>query len=916
MSRRSTQTTPETVQLYAFLQLLAWLVVIVGCKTIPELPVWQTPPSKWTNVDFETLGLSVFTGVMFTTVAVYCLSALCIVMYGVLVKTLRAVANAVRAVSSVYSNTGIKGVVLFALNMPLDSCKRTWAYRFVCRLVLGDQVAIVAAFVLPAALYFVGVRYGLPAFSYISGFIAGLVNPSDEDSECCRYSATSSRRDRYRRNPNLRYFCDGEVDGYGALASWRQSWEDTTFSWDFFQPILVYSVVVMYCLFIVAVLVFNRHIRKQQGTQTDSTGDLNGDSKGLSEKITQLNVQIGELKGRRLTLKSLVKRLKGVIQLADRKVQQQKIELDALREINEQLQAVNEDQRSQCQDLTEKLSKVSEDTSLNQVREQLGYEKGLRFLVTYGYMALKQLAGTFAEMDLGEHLLKLTREIEKKCESLTTAGIKSLDEVTEILGNEFTNLLKDASEYAAEIRLNKRDERLLATQNVVLLKRKLRKARRHTRSVMVELAGRQVQTNSGDNESSAKVDGIRREYAKRIEDLEGQIAAAQKQAELVKAGKVEETKSVNRQECTNEEVEGYKQEILFMRRELSEKEQRLIYLEQELTGSRALNHDAEAQRTVNQRLMQEVTEKGAVLQRLQQELFNALQREETLKKEIVQNAATLDKQAHEIARLSESEQEMSARSMELEFLLGAANQQSGAEGQQRSRLQDQLDEQVRQLSEKESELTQLRTQNDGLYSQYKGIENEMRELRRKHDQEKKEAGNARANAVADLQVKIIQHEATIGDLQGKLEQAQGAFSNSIDIVASQRIEELEAHVEKLKTQVQQNSDIELGLRKENHDLKQRLEQVGREQSTKKAVGSAFVDPAKARLSKLQRDVQNLRQEAAVMEAMRDRLANEIRDLKTHYEPQNDNREPRTPLTVQGLQLVLQNEKAVQSLSRP
>nr|KMM65345.1 hypothetical protein CPAG_01696 [Coccidioides posadasii RMSCC 3488] len=781
--------------LLELLQSLALVILFFGGHAIVDLPLWQTPLEEWTFVDFEAIGLRLFNTVMFMAVSAYCIGGLCSGIYGLLIPVIRAVAGMARAVTSLaseYSKNGANGSALLALNMAKVALLRPWVSRLVELLVLGDEIAIVAVLVLPAALYYASVNVGGPVFAYLSGFIAGIVTPVDVDFDGCPYGVTRSAFDHHKQNPNLRYFCDGEIDGFDALAWWTQAQEDVTSTWEFYLPIFIYSVTAMFCVFLVAIFAFGRQTQVEIGTQTDSTGDLKGDSNGLSEKVAQLLARIRELEGCRAISESVVTRLRGQIQLSDRTVQQQKIELGAARKELGDLRAVNYSQRSQCQALAEELSKASDDTSLNQLQQQLGQEKGLRILVTYGYLALRQLAGTFVESGLGERLLFFTREIENKCTAIATGGTRTVEEV-------------QASAYAAEIRLSRRvGQNRGSSQDVVLLKRKLRKCKRLARFVKADSAARQDQA-----------------------------------IQLAKAGTVGETNSVDDERMT-QELDGYKQGLLSVRRELNDTAQKLGSLEQQLAESRALNE------SMNQGFTTTIAEK----------------REATLKEEAAQRAQLAEGHDQAVASLSAEKQQLTARIEEFDLKLGAANFRYSELGQRGSQLQQRLEGLTRQVSEKDQLLAWLRVENDGLFSKCKGVEVEIRELRNEQRKAKKESGNTVSNA----------------------------------------------H--------QQQSGTEIELRKEVQDLKERLDQIGREKSTKKAVGSVFADPQKARAQKLQRDVQSLRQEAEVMGTMRDRLANEIRDLKAKYEPRNDNREPQTPLTVQGLQRILQKEKTSQGLSRP
>ncbi|EEP76261.1 predicted protein [Uncinocarpus reesii 1704] len=840
------------------LKTIALFILVAGMNMIVECPLLETPPEEWTFVDFEAIGLWLFNWVMFIAVAIYCLSGLCSGIYRLLLPLIKAVgvvARTVTTLASECSKNGAKGAVFLALNMARVALLRPWASRFITNLVLGDEIAIVTTLVLPVALYVAKVKLGGPLFAYISGFIAGIVTPVDVDLEGCSYSASSTNQ--YKQNRNLVTYCKGSDDGFDALTWWKELQEDATSTWDFYLPIFIYSVAAMFCVFILAVLLTNRETRGQKSTQTDSTGDLKEDSTGLSEKVTQQLARIQELEGCRALSESTVEGLKGQIQLADRKVQQQMIELEGLKLAKRELQA-------KCQTLTERLCLGSHDSDLDQMHQQLGQEKGLRLLLTYGYVALRQLAGTFAESGLGEHLLKFIRGIEHQCESLATAGAESLEEVQKTLGSRLLALLKEAAEHASEIRLTRGNNTgRFANENAVLLKRKLRKCKRHMRSVKASLA-----------------------------------------AQMAQAGMVQGTNWLISQERMNEELDGYKRDILNMRRELNEREQKFMFYEQQLAESRALTE------SINQGFEKAIAEKEAVLQKLREEQANSLQRAEALQEEIAQKSKLLESQSQELTRLSESEVAAKGRSLEFDIKLGTANQQFSDEGQRRGQFQDQLDAVTRQLSAKDRELTQVRAISS-LCIKCKGIEAEMRELVKKHAAERKEAGSARANAVADLHVQIIQQEDTISDLRGKLQHAEQELGSSIDIVATQRIEELELQVENFKVQEQQQSGTEMALRKEIQDLKDRLEKVGREQSSRRAVGSVFADPNKARANKLQKDVLNLRQEAKVMDIMRDRLAEEIRVLKSKYEPDNLNCEPETPLTVTELQQVLQAEKESQ-----
>ncbi|KMP01101.1 hypothetical protein DIZ76_011438 [Coccidioides immitis] len=895
--------------LLELLQSLALVILFFGGHAIVDLPLWQTPLEEWTFVDFEAIGLRLFNTVMFMAVSAYCIGGLCSGIYGLLIPVIRAVAGMARAVTSLaseYSKNGAKGPALLALNMAKVALLRPWVSRLVELLVLGDEIAIVAVLVLPAALYYASVNVGCPVFAYLSGFIAGIVTPVDVDFDGCPYGVTRSAFDHHKQNPNLRYFCDGEIDGFDALAWWTQAQEDATSTWEFYLPIFIYSVTAMFCVFLVAIFAFGRQTQVEIGTQTDSTGDLKGDSNGLSEKVAQLLARIRELEGCRAISESVVTRLRGQIQLSDRTVQQQKIELGAARKELGDLRAVNDSQRSQCQALAEELSKASDDTSLNQLQQQLGQEKGLRILITYGYLALRQLAGTFVESGLGERLLFLTREIENKCTAIATGGTRTVEEVQGNLGNGLLTLLEEASAYAAEIRLSRRvGQNRGSSQDVVLLKRKLRKCKRLARFVKADSAARQDQA-----------------------------------IQLAKAGTVGETNSVDDERMT-QELDGYKQGLLSVRRELNDTAQKLGSLEQQLAESRALNE------SMNQGFTTTIAEKVTALQKLREELTVALQREATLKKEMVQRTenetalqklreeltgalqreATLKEEAAQraqlaeghdqaVASLSAEKQQLTARIEEFDLKLGAANFRYSELGQRGSQLQQRVEGLTRQVSEKDQLLAWLRAENDGLFSKCKGVEVEIRELRNEQRKAKKESGNTVSNAVRMHRVQLVEQQNEIDDLQRGLQKAEKDLSSSIDEVAKRKIAELEAQVEKLTVQHQQQSGTEIELRKEVQDLKERLDQVGREKSTKKAVGSVFADPQKARAQKLQRDVQNLRQEAEVMGTMRDRLANEIRDLKAKYEPRNDNREPQTPLTVQGLQRILQKEKTSQGLSRP
>ncbi|KAI1955487.1 hypothetical protein LOZ58_006739 [Ophidiomyces ophidiicola] len=887
----------------------------------------DVPLSQWINLDLETLALSVFTGVMFIAVSVHSTAVVCSCTYRGLVAILRAFAVAARVVSSEYSSNGMKGVVKRALNMAQAPFRRTRCYHFLCRLILGDVVAIVAVPVILLVLYLTKVNYGDPAWYYITGVVDGIVSPVDVGSSYCTHTETMSLRQRFRENPNLRLFCEGEGYGYRILMWWTSTKLETTLDWELLEPILVYCVSLLFGLFILAVFFFNHERRSEKGTQTDSTVDLNRDSKGLSEKATELLSKITQLEAYKEVAESTVDQLKGDIRLKDRKVQKQNIELECLRKANDTLLAANKEHVSQCQTCAEKLSRVEEDTTLDQVREELRYAKGLKTLLIYGYNSLKQLAGTFAELSLGEQLLFFTSEIEKKCEAVITSGVQSWDEVRDTLGAELVSVLKEASRCAAEIRLQAPDREHLAKQHVELLNQKLTKCRRQMRLIKAEFESRQIRDKSADKNHSIEVDSMRREHATHVKDLEAKIAdlvrageareaqaansAIQvndleaKIADLIQAGIAGETEAANDKQRMNEELESYKNEILSMRQKLSSAEEKFAALEHELSEARSLNKTVDIQRTINQGLSIVVSQKDAALQQLNQELVNALQREDALNKEIVQKAALPESQVIEPAQPTKEAIHMG----ELESQLVAANQYCSEMGQKQGRLLDELADKSRELAAEKSKMRQVQIENDNFFGIRKSVEAEMRELCKQHEKERKEIGNAKANAVGKLQVQLIEQGHAIDDLQRKLKEAQDTISSSMDMGAVQRIQELEVAAEKLKVQGQKHTDIELALRKENQDLKQRLEQVGREQSTKKAVGSVFAEP-KGRIQKLQRDVQAARRDLEVMEEMRDRLAEEIREFKLFYGPINESREPRTPLTIQGLQLVLQNERDI------
>ncbi|KAI1933690.1 hypothetical protein LOZ66_006334 [Ophidiomyces ophidiicola] len=887
----------------------------------------DVPLSQWINLDLETLALSVFTGVMFIAVSVHSTAVVCSCTYRGLVAILRAFAVAARVVSSEYSSNGMKGVVKRALNMAQAPFRRTRCYRFLCRLILGDVVAIVAVPVILLVLYLTKVNYGDPAWYYITGVVDGIVSPVDVGSSYCTHTETMSLRQRFRENPNLRLFCEGEGYGYRILMWWTSRKLETTLDWELLEPILVYCVSLLFGLFILAVFFFNHERRSEKGTQTDSTVDLNRDSKGLSEKATELLSKITQLEAYKEVAGSTVDQLKGDIRLKDRKVQKQNIELECLRKANDTLLAANKEHVSQCQTCAEKLSRVEEDTTLDQVREELRYAKGLKTLLIYGYNSLKQLAGTFAELSLGEQLLFFTSEIEKKCEAVITSGVQSWDEVRDTLGTELVSVLKEASRCAAEIRLQAPDREHLAKQHVELLNQKLTKCRRQMRLIKAEFESRQIRDKSADKNHSIEVASMRREHATHVKDLEAKIAdlvrageareaqaansAIQvndleaKIADLIQAGIAGETEAANDKQRMNEELESYKNEILSMRQKLSSAEEKFAALEHELSEARSLNKTVDIQRTINQGLSIVVSQKDAALQQLNQELFNALQRVDALNKEIVQKAALPESQVIEPAQPTKEAIHMG----ELESQLVAANQYCSEMGQKQGRLLDELADKSRELAAEKSKMRQVQIENDNFFGIRKSVEAEMRELCKQHEKERKEIGNAKANAVGKLQVQLIEQGHAIDDLQRKLKEAQDTISSSMDMGAVQRIQELEVAAEKLKVQGQKHTDIELALRKENQDLKQRLEQVGREQSTKKAVGSVFAEP-KGRIQKLQRDVQAARRDLEVMEEMRDRLAEEIREFKLFYGPINESREPRTPLTIQGLQLVLQNERDI------
>ncbi|KAI1915210.1 hypothetical protein LOZ65_005513 [Ophidiomyces ophidiicola] len=887
----------------------------------------DVPLSQWINLDLETLALSVFTGVMFIAVSVHSTAVVCSCTYRGLVAILRAFAVAARVVSSEYSSNGMKGVVKRALNMAQAPFRRTRCYHFLCRLILGDVVAIVAVPVILLVLYLTKVNYGDPAWYYITGVVDGIVSPVDVGSSYCTHTETMSLRQRFRENPNLRLFCEGEGYGYRILMWWTSTKLETTLDWELLEPILVYCVSLLFGLFILAVFFFNHERRSEKGTQTDSTVDLNRDSKGLSEKATELLSKITQLEAYKEVAGSTVDQLKGDIRLKDRKVQKQNIELECLRKANDTLLAANKEHVSQCQTCAEKLSRVEEDTTLDQVREELRYAKGLKTLLIYGYNSLKQLAGTFAELSLGEQLLFFTSEIEKKCEAVITSGVQSWDEVRDTLGTELVSVLKEASRCAAEIRLQAPDREHLAKQHVELLNQKLTKCRRQMRLIKAEFESLQIRDKSADKNHSIEVDSMRREHATHVKDLEAKIAdlvrageareaqaansAIQvndleaKIADLIQAGIAGETEAANDKQRMNEELESYKNEILSMRQKLSSAEEKFAALEHELSEARSLNKTVDIQRTINQGLSIVVSQKDAALQQLNQELVNALQREDALNKEIVQKAALPESQVIEPAQPTKEAIHMG----ELESQLVAANQYCSEMGQKQGRLLDELADKSRELAAEKSKMRQVQIENDNFFGMRKSVEAEMRELCKQHEKERKEIGNAKANAVGKLQVQLIEQGHAIDDLQRKLKEAQDTISSSMDMGAVQRIQELEVAAEKLKVQGQKHTDIELALRKENQDLKQRLEQVGREQSTKKAVGSVFAEP-KGRIQKLQRDVQAARRDLEVMEEMRDRLAEEIREFKLFYGPINESREPRTPLTIQGLQLVLQNERDI------
>lgn len=768
----------------------------------------------------------------------------------------------------------------------------------------------------------------------------------------------TSRFSGHKQDLALQAYCSGEDDGFDALCWWNGLQDNDIIvrkthsksfknfrslilycvkSWDFFLPIFIYTVAVMFCISVLAVVVFNKRTRQEIGTQTDSTGDLNGDSAGLSEKVSQQLAQIRELEGRRDTTDATVDRQKGEIQLKDREIRGLKIKLSGLREANAHLQAKKEDQPSQGQDLAERQSKANDDdTALNQVHEDLAQAKGLRILVTYCCFGLKQLAEIFGRVSMGNHLLNFTREIERKCEAMSASGIKSLEEVQASLSDGLTGLLRDASKYAAELRLPKQSKRLIAKPNALAPKRKNQRQRRHTRLLLKKLG--QVQATSGDqtrliqnmrdehtkaiekmrNDHSTTIENMRNEHMTIVGNLELQISMSQVCTDVpAEGGVADETDWNEMLGLINEETFGPCDDSFLMNGNFYVPDQETWNLEAPLAEPQAQVADFEP--GLNQDPTPDAADLSVAIHILKQDI-------EEYKKRETELCLERDMLNAEVANLREDRMRLlnthgpNAETPDLEEESAKANKLYSEEAQKRAALQDELFKKNQELSKVKQEATEfaalLGSSDNCLCPEHRGIQDEVRELKRKHDQEKKAAGNARASAVAELQVKLIQLENTIGDLQNQLQQARATIDSSIDVVATQRIEELQQQVNKLKADIQEHINTGLMLRKENVELKQRLDQVGRGQSTKKAVGGPFADPAKARANKLQKDVQDLRQEAKLWETMRDRLVNEIRELKTRYEPQNDNGEPQTPLTVQDLQFLLQKEQTTQRLFRP
>lgn len=126
------------------LNLVASLVLLFGMGTILDLPIWEQPMGEWTNIDFEAVTLRTFSSVMFAVVFVYSLVPVCTGACGGLAKFVRKFANAARTVAGLYSNHGDKGMFPFALIMAKALVNWAQSYRFVCLLVHGDIVAIVA----------------------------------------------------------------------------------------------------------------------------------------------------------------------------------------------------------------------------------------------------------------------------------------------------------------------------------------------------------------------------------------------------------------------------------------------------------------------------------------------------------------------------------------------------------------------------------------------------------------------------------------------------------------------------------------------------------------------------------------------------------------------------------------------------
>ncbi|KAM5436472.1 hypothetical protein MferCBS31731_005750 [Microsporum ferrugineum] len=250
---------------------------------------WENPLLAWSIVDYATICPTVFSALVLAAYAMC--SGLSTV--NLLVRVSRGVFTGI-AGSSIWhalAKGDLLGLVFLVLGFTFDTTysllRPQWAERIYADLAIHPDVPVVGAVLLPSTFMVACFIVGPSLLAFWSGMYGAFMDNSGVQSRGCHYHGYTSVPLAYQRQRDVgfqRLFCEGEIVGFELVDRWEEFVEAQLYNWEMFQLVAFTAVLAVVCIFFIVEWLY-----VESHSESTCLGWLNGLSFNFVDAATAVN---------------------------------------------------------------------------------------------------------------------------------------------------------------------------------------------------------------------------------------------------------------------------------------------------------------------------------------------------------------------------------------------------------------------------------------------------------------------------------------------------------------------------------------------------------------------------------------------------------------------------------------------------